>query len=191
MPRIVRIVPALLLLAVHAAAAQEEGGSARAIARLQVDISTYQAQVQVRTRELGRTIDVLGMLTDAADMVSQFAMDQSLSRARKKIEEAKAEADREPPLPEPVPKVIDIMTGLVAAPPFGTSADQLRARLFVEIGKLEEEILHDCEVLQREAGTVYGLQQSLARIGDSLHAASVAGGRASLYTRKRALKAVQ
>jgi primosomal replication protein N len=189
MPRIVRVAPALLLLlAAHVATAQEDGNSFRAIARIQVDISTYQAQVQARTQELGRRIDVLGMLTDAADMVSQFAMDQSLSRARKKIAEARAEADREPALQEPVPKVIDILDGLVASPPFGMSADQLRARLFVEIGKLEEEILHECEVLQREVNTVYGLQQSLGRIGDSLRTSSLAGGRASLYTRKRALK---
>lgn len=192
MPRIVRIVPALLLLlAARAAVAQEDGNSFRAIARIQVDVSTYQVQVQARTKELGRELDVLGMLTDAADMVSQFAMDQSLGRARKKIDEARAEADREPPLPEPVPKVIDIMTGLVASPPFGASADQLRARLFVEIGKLEEEILHECDALQREANTIGGIQQSLERINDSLRASSVAGVRASLYTRKRALKAPQ
>jgi hypothetical protein len=121
-------------------------------------------------------------------MVSPIALDQSLSRARKKVEEARAEADREPALQEPVPRVIDIVSGLVATPPFGMPGDQLRAKLFVEIGKLEEEILRQCDAFQREANAVDGIQQSLARIGDSLHGTSVAGGRASLYARKRAIK---
>jgi hypothetical protein len=189
MPRIVRIVPALLLLLAHAAAAQESGETARAIGRLRGDISLYQSLVQARAMELGRRIDVLGQLTEAADMVSPFAMDQSLGRARKKVEEARIEANREPPLDEPVPTVIDIVYGLVATPPFGTPGDQLRARLFVEIGKLEEDILQRCEAFQSEASTVDSLLRNLERIEDSLHTTAVAGGKASLYTRKRALKA--
>jgi hypothetical protein len=192
MPRIVRIVPALLLiLAAHAAAAQESGDTAQAIGRIGADVSIYQALAQARAVDLGRRIDVLGQLTEAADMVSPFAMDQSLGRARKKVEEARAEANREPALEEPVSTVIDIVSGLVTTPPFGTPGDQLRAKIFVEIGKLEEDILHQCEVFQREANTVDGLLRNLARIEDSLRAAAVAGGKASLYTRKRALKAGQ
>ena len=192
MPRVVRVVPALLLvLAAHAAFAQENGDAARAIASLRVDISTYQALAQARAMELGRRIDVLGQLTEAADMVSPFALDQSLSRARKKVEEARAEANREPPLDEPVPTVIDIVSGLVSTPPFGMPGDQLRAKVFVEIGKLEEDILQSCEAFQGEANTVDSLQRNLARIEDSLRAAAVSGGKASLYARKRALKAGQ
>lgn len=190
MSRIVRVVPALLLvLAAQAAFAQEDADAARAIDQVRRTIANYQATAQARAKELERRIDVLGQLTEAADMVSPFAMDQSLSRARKKVEEARAEANREPVLQEPVPTVIDIVSGLVATPPFGMPGDQLRAKLFIEIGKLEEDILRQCEAFQKEANTVYGLQQNLARIGDSLHGASVAGGRASLYTRKRAIKA--
>jgi len=189
MPRIVRVVPALLFfLAAQAAFAQEDVDASRAIDQLRRSVALYQLTAQNRAKELGRKIDVLGQLTDAADMVSPIALDQSLSRARKKVEEARAEADREPALQEPIPKVVDIVSGLVASPPFGISGDELRARLFVELGKLEEEILRQCDAFQREANAIDGLQQNLARIGDSLHASSVAGGKASLYTRKRALK---
>ena len=87
--------------------------------------------------------------------------------------------------------MIDIVSGLVSTPPFGMPGDQLRAKVFVEIGKLEEDILQRCEAFQSEANTVDSLQRNLARIEDSLRAAAVAGGKASLYTRKRALKAGQ
>jgi len=188
MPRIVRLVPAFLFLLAQAAFAQDTGDAARATSRISSAISSYQLQVQARAKELGRRIEVLGILTEAADMVSGFNMDQSLGRARKKVEEARAEADREPPLQEPVPTVIDIVSNLVATPPLGTPADQLRARIFVEIGKLEEEILQQCQAFQNEANGVDALARNLTRIEDTLRAGSVAGGKASLYTRKRALK---
>jgi hypothetical protein len=189
MPRIVRIVPAVLLvLAAHAAFAQEPGDAARALSQARNSVSSYMATVEVRANELGRKIEVLGYLTDAADSVSPIAMSQSLSRARRKVEEAKHEANEEPPLGEPVPTVVDIVSGIVATPPFGMPADQLRARLFVEISKLEEDILRQSQGFQSELQAVDALESTLSRISTTLHFAAVGGSRASLETRKRALK---
>jgi hypothetical protein len=67
-------------------------------------------------------------------------------------------------------------------------ADRLRARLFVEISKLEEDILRDADSFQREASTIDTLQSELQRISGSLRNVAVAGGRASLAVRKAALK---
>jgi hypothetical protein len=144
--------------------------------------------LQARAMELGRKIDVLGDLTEAADSVSPIAMSQSLTRARRKVEEANQESDREPALREPVPAVIDIVSELVKTPPFGMPADQLRARLFVEISKLEEEILRECDAFQNESQVVEAVGNMLERIRGTLHATAVAGTRASLLTRRRALK---
>ena len=189
MPRILRIVPAVLLfLGSHAAFAQDSPDAARAIEETRRGISSYLSATQARAMELGRKIDVLGDLTDAADSVSPIALSQSLTRARRKVEEAKQEADREPPLPEPAPAVIDIVAELVKTPPFGMPADQLRARLFVEISKLEEEILRECEAFQREVSLVDTLEVTLVRIRGTLHSTALAGTRASLQTRRRALK---
>jgi hypothetical protein len=192
MLRIVRIVPAILLvLGSHAALAQEPGEAARSAFELRNSIARYLADAQARARELGRKIDVLNDLTEAADSISPIAMDQSLARARRKAEEAKQEADREPALREPVPAVVDIVSELVKTPPFGMPADRLRARLFVEISKLEEEILRECDALQSESQVVEAIGDTLERIRGTLHATAVAGTRASLRTRRRALKSGQ
>ncbi|MFL6233748.1 MAG: hypothetical protein ACJ76N_11485 [Thermoanaerobaculia bacterium] len=189
MPRIVRVVPVILLaLGSHAALAQETGEAARSAFEMRNSISRYLADAQARAKDLGRQIDVLADLTEAADSVSPIAMSQSLTRARRKVEEAKAEADREPPLREPVPAVVDIVSELVKTPPFGMPADQLRARLFVEISKLEEEILRECDAFQSESQVVEAIGDTLARIRGTLHSTAVAGTRASLRTRRRALK---
>jgi hypothetical protein len=190
MRRIVRIVAVVLLaLGSHAAAAQESSvDSARALSEARRGVGSYMAAVQARAVELGREIDVLGELTEAADSVSAVATGQSLTRARHKVEEAKATADREPALGEPVPTVVDVVLHMVTTPPFGMPADQLRAKLFVEISQLEEDILRQCQAFQNEAQSVESLEATLARIRGTLHATAIAGGRASLLTRRRALK---
>jgi hypothetical protein len=189
MPRIVRIVSvALLALGSHAILAQEPVDTRRVLAETGNGIGALLDDATARSKQLGRKIDVLGDLTDAADSVSPIAMGQSLGRARQKAEEAKRETDKEPPLPEPAPAVVDIVSQLVNSPPFGMPADRLRARLFVEISKLEEDILRDADSFQREASVVDTLQNELQRISQSLRSVAVAGGRASLATRKAAIK---
>jgi hypothetical protein len=189
MPRFARIVLILVsILSSHRLLAQETLDTRRVLAETANGIGALLEDATARSKQLGRKIDVLGDLTDAADSVSPIAMGQSLSRARQKAEEAKREADREPPLPEPVLAVVDIVSQLILSPPFGTPADRLRARLFLEISKLEDDILRDADSFQREASTVDNLQFQLQRISQSLRNAAVAGGRASLATRKAALK---
>ncbi|HEX4962823.1 MAG TPA: hypothetical protein VF173_18450 [Thermoanaerobaculia bacterium] len=194
MIRMTRMVPAVLFalglaLGPHAAAAQEPSETtARTIAEIRNGVNRYSATTQRRLKELERKIDVLSQLTEAADTVSPIAMTQSLSRARQKVEEAQRDADKEPALGEPVPTVLDIVSHIVTTPPFGVPADQLRARLFVEISKLEEDVLQQCDAFQKEASTAEALEQTLGQIQRSLRAAAVAGGRASIVTRRRALK---
>jgi hypothetical protein len=190
MPRIVRFVPVVALLALgsHTILAQEPVDTRRVLAETGNGIGALLGDTQLRAKELGRKIDVLVHLTDAADSVSPISMGQSLGRARQKAEEARREADKEPPLPEPVLAVVDIVAQLVNTPPFGTPADRLRARLFVEIGKLEEDILRDAESFQSEANAIDSLQRNLERISGSLRNTAVAAGRASLATRKAAIK---
>lgn len=194
MSRIVRIVPAVLLfllfLGSQAALAQESLDAAQAIEETRRGISIYLSGTQARATELGRKIEVLKDLTDAADSVSPVALSLSLTRARQKVEEAKQEADRDPALREPVPAVIDIVSEMVKTPPFGMPADRLRARLFVEISKLEEEILREGEAFQREISLVDSMEVTLVRIRGTLHSTSLAATRASLQTRRRALKSV-
>jgi hypothetical protein len=190
MSRIVRIVPALLfVLASRAAAAQETSGeTARWIAEIRGGIGGYQGDVQTRVMDLRRKIEVLGELAEAADSVSPIAMGQSLTRARQKVEEARRDAGREPALGEPVPTVVDIVSQLVTTPPFGVPADKLRDRLFVEIGKLEVEVLRQADALQKEANAAASFEQSLARIQEALRSTAAGGARASLETRRLALK---
>lgn len=189
MPRFVRIVLAVLLaLCSRPLLAQEPLDTRRVIAETTNGIGALLEDATASSKQLGRKIDVLGALTDAADSVSPIAMGQSLGRARQKAEEAKRETDKEPPLPEPVPAVVDIVSQLVNSPPFGMPADRLRARLFVEIGKLEDDILRDAGSFQREASAIDTLQSQLMRISGSLRSVAVAGGRASLATRAAALK---
>lgn len=190
MSRIVWVVPSVLLVfGSHTLAAQESyGDTARWIAEIRIGVNGYQADVQARTKELGRKIDVLGSLTAAADAVSPIAMSQSLTRARQKVEEARRTADEEPALGEPVPAVLDVVSQSIASPPFGMPADKLRARLFVEIGKLEEDILRQAGALQREADQAESFARALGHIQDSLRAIAVAGGKASLQTRRVAIK---
>jgi hypothetical protein len=138
--------------------------------------------------DLGRRLAVLNDLADAADSVTPLTLNQSLSRARQKVEEARREASKEPPLGEPVPAVIDIVSNFVDSPPFGTSADRLRARLFVEIGKLEEDCLRRADSFQSEATGVDKLDRELQRITASLRTAAVAAGKTSLAVRRMALK---
>ena len=193
MPRIVRIVAVVLLaLGARAAGAQESfdpvRDPARALAEARRGIAVYLSAVQARATELGREIDVLAELTDAADSVSVIATGQSLTRARHKAEEAKTDANREPALRGSVLSVVDGVSELINKPPLGMPADQLRAKLFVEISRLEEEILRECETFQNEARQAESLEASLDRVRGTLHAGAIAGGRASLLTRRRALK---
>ena len=189
MPRFARIVLVLLsILCSQRLRAQETIDTRHVLAETTNGIGALLEDATARSKQLGRKIGVLGDLTDAADSVSPIAMGQSLGRARQKAEEAKREADKEPPLPEPVLAVVDIVSQLVTSPPFGMPADRLRARLFVEISKLEEDILRDADSFQREASTIDTLQSELQRISGSLRNVAVAGGRASLAVRKAALK---
>jgi hypothetical protein len=190
MPRFARIVPLIALLAFgsHSLFAQEPVDTRRVLAQTANGIGELQGDAQVRAKEMGRKLDVLGDLTDAADSVSPLAMGQSLGRARQKAEEARREAAKEPPLPESVLAVVDIVAQLVNSPPFGMPADRLRARLFVEIGKLEEDILRDADSFQSEASVIESLQRNLERISASLRTAAVAAGKASLAVRRLAIK---
>jgi primosomal replication protein N len=188
--RIVRIVPAVLLLfGSHAAAAQESSSdTARWLGEIRAGVSGYQADVRTRAMELGRKIEVLGDLAEAADSVSPIAMGQSLTRARQKVEEARRTAGREPALGEPVPTVVDIVSQLVTSPPFGVPADKLRDKLFVEIGKLEEDVLRQAAAFQKEAAMAESFERMLAQIRQTLNSTAVDGARASLATRRLALK---
>jgi hypothetical protein len=189
MPRMVRIVPVVLLaLGSHAVQAQEPTDTWRLIAETRNNVNRYMVDTRNRATELGRKIEVLNQLTEAADAVSPIAMSQSLTRARHKVEDAQRTAGKEPPLGEPVPTVVDIVFHLVDTPPFGTPADQLRARLFVEISKLEEDVLRQSEAFQKEADMAESLARTLEGIQGTLRTTAVAGTKASLQTRKRALK---
>jgi hypothetical protein len=188
--RIVRIMPAVLLVfGSHAVAAQETSSDTeRLLVEIRSGVNGYQADVRTRAMELSRKIEVLGDLTEAADSVSPIAMGQSLTRARQKVEEARRDADREPALGEPVPTVVDIVSQLVTSPPFGVPADKLRERLFVEISKLEEDILRQGAAFQKEAAMAESFERSLAQIQETLRSTAVSGARASLATRRLALK---
>jgi hypothetical protein len=190
MPRILRIVSVVFFLALwsHAVLAQEPVDTARVLAQTGNGVGDLLADAQARAKDLGRKIEILGDLSDAADSVSAVALGQSLSRARQKVEEARREAAKEPPLEEPVLAVVDIVSHDVTTPPFGMPADQLRARLFVEIGKLEEEILRQTTAFQNEANTIDSIRNNLERISASLRSMAVAGDRASLAVRRMALK---
>jgi hypothetical protein len=189
MPRFVRIVPVVLLvLGSRAAGAQEAPDPARAFAEAQRSISIYGSSVQARATELRRKIEVLAELTDAADSVSVMATGQSLTRARSKAEEAKKDAEREPPLDGHTLAVVDAVWELVNRPPLGMPADQLRAKLFVEISRLEEEVVRQSEAFLSETRQIEFLEASLERVGGMLHSTAMAGGSASLLTRRRALK---
>jgi hypothetical protein len=188
--RTVRIMPAVLLFfGSHAVAAQESSGDTeRLIAEIRVGVIGYQADVRTRAMELSRKIEVLDELAAAADSVSPLAMGQSLTRARQKVEEARRTADREPALGEPVPTVVDIVSRLVTSPPFGVPADKLRDRLFVEIGKLEEDILRQGAAFQKEAAMAESFERLLAQIQETLRSTAVSGAKESLATRRLALK---
>jgi hypothetical protein len=189
MSRIVRIVPVVLLvLGSRAAGAQEAPDTGRGLSEARGGVSVYSSALQARAAELGREIEVLSELTDAADSVSVNATGLSLTRARGKAEDAKKDAERDPVLSNQVLSVVDSVLLLVNRPPLGVPADQLRARLFVEISRLEEEILRQSDALLAEARQIEFLQTSLERVRDTIHAAAVAGSRASLLTRRRALK---
>jgi hypothetical protein len=118
-----------------------------------------------------------------------MALAQSLSRARQKVEDARKEAAKDPALGEPVGSVVDSLRLYVTNPPFGMPADQLRAGLFVELGRLEEDILHQSATFQSEADLIDTLVRNLDHVMDSLRNAAVQGGRASLATRRKAIKA--
>jgi len=189
MPRIVRIVPVVLLvLGSQAAGAQEVPDAAHAQSEARRGVSLYTSALQARVAELGREIDVLSELTDAADSVSVTATGLSLTRARNKAEDAKKDASRDPALAGHILAVVDSVLELVNRPPLGVPGDQLRARLFVEISKLEEEVLRHSEALLAEARQVEFLETSLERLRGTLNAAAAAGGHASLLTRRRALR---
>jgi hypothetical protein len=192
MPRIVRVVPVLLLLLLpfgsRPALAQEGSDTVRVIAATREAINAYQRDARIRGEELGRKLEVLGDLTDAADSVSPMALAQSLSKARQKVEDARKEAAKDPALGEPVASVVDNLRQYVANPPFGMPADQLRARLFVELGRLEEDILHQSATFQSEADLVDLLEKNLGHVRDGLRSAAVMGGKASLATRRKAIK---
>jgi hypothetical protein len=191
MPRIVRIVPIVLFaLGSHAAGAQEAPDTGRGLSEARRGVSVYTSALQARTAELGREIDVLSELTDAADSVSVNATGLSLTRARNKAEEAKKDAERDPALPGHVLSVVDSVLELINRPPLGVPGDQLRAKLFVEISKLEEEILRQSDALLSETRQIEFLETSLEQIRGRVQSTAVAGGRASLLTRRRALKAV-
>jgi len=190
MSRIACIVAALLLtLGSRGASGQETEDTARVIAGLRGGTAGFMRDAQTRAKQLGRKIGVLGTLADAAETVSPLAMGQSLTHALRKVDEARREAEREPALGEPVPAVIDIVSQWVTTPPFGMPADQLRARLFVEISKLEEDVLRESEALQNDANAAQSLARTLEGVEDTLRAAAVAGGKASLQIRKLALGA--
>jgi len=192
MPRFVRIVPVVLLaLGSQAAVAQEPPDVARALSEARQGISLYASALQARATEVGREIDVLAELTDAADSVSVMATGQSLTRARNKAEEAKKDATRDPALPNHVLAVVDSVLELVNRPPLGMPADQLRAKLFVEISRLEEEVLRQSSALLGETRQIEFLQTSLERLRGTLQNTAAAGTHASLLTRRAAIKGLR
>jgi hypothetical protein len=181
-------VVALLLAIVASAVAQEPVNPLKLLSDIRENLRIYAEDAKNRQAELVRKVQVLRALGDAGDLISTFSTSLSLDKARGKLADARRLAEADPPLSEPVPSVLATVDELLNRSGMAQPPDQLKARVFVAVSRLEEHVVQQVTALEGEAITLENIERGLHLVQSGLRTAVTSGLMTVIHIRRLAAK---
>jgi serine/threonine protein kinase len=181
----------VLLLAITASAvasAQEPANSARLLSDITDNLRLYAEGARTRQVELSRKVQVLRALGDAGGLISTFSTSLSLDKARGKLSDARRLAEVDPPLAEPVPSVLAAVDEVINRSGMAQPPDQMKAKVFVAVSRLEEHIVQQVTALEGEATTLENMERGLHLVQSGLRSVVTSGLTTVIHVRKLAAK---
>lgn len=163
-PVVRAVVAAALLVGAGATAtsAQDEPlDVGRGLSEIELRLRPVLAALRDRRQALAREASLLRALAAAGGAITQYATTSQVG-AREALERAAAKAAQDPPLAEPVPKVLRLLTDLLERPGVGVPAERLRARYFTLLHELELDVLDGMRAAQRDQAALHRLAAGLA-----------------------------
>ncbi len=182
----------LILLCATAASAvmraEEPVNSARLLSDIRENLRIYAEDAKNRQSELSRKVQVLRTLGDAGDFISTFSTSLSLDKARGKLADARRMAEADPPLLEPVSSVLAAVDELINRSGMTQAPDQMKAKVFVAVSRLEEHIVQQVAVLEGEASTLENMERGLHLVQSALRSVVTSGLTTVIHVRRLAAK---
>lgn len=167
--------------------AQAAPDSARVLGDIKENLRSYQEDSKNRINELTRKAQVLRTLADGAASISAFSTSVAFGKAREKCGDAQRLAQVDPPLSEPIPSVLGAVSQLINQPGMEPT-EQVKAKVFVAIGRLEEHVVEQAASIENEAGVLQGLEQSLSEARRGLRFTVGRAVGAAIHVRRLAIK---
>lgn len=186
-----RIVGLVLIFASAASTvihAQEAVNPARLLSDIRENLRIYADDARNRQAEVSRKIQVLRTLGDAADSISSFSTSLSLDKARGKLADARRLAEAEPTLSDPVSSVLAAVDELINRSGMGQPPDQMKAKVFLVVSRLEEHVVQQVSVLEGEALTLESLERGLHMVQSNLRSVVTSGLTTVIHVRRLAAK---
>ena len=181
----------ILLLGTEASAialAQEPVNVAKLLSDTRENLRIYADDARNRQAEVSRKIQVLRTLGEAADSISTFSTSLSLEKARGKFADARRLAEADPPLSEPVSSVLAAVDELVNRSGMGQPPEQMKAKVFLAVSRLEEHVVQQVTVLEGEAITLENLERGLHMVQSNLRSVVTSGLTTVIHVRRLATK---
>ena len=170
------------------ALAQEPVNVAKLLSDIRENLRIYAEDARNRQAEVSRKIQILRTLGDAADSISTFSTSLSLDKARGKLADARRLAEADPPLSEPVSSVLAGVDELINRSGMGQAPDQMKAKVFLVVSRLEEHVVHQVMVLEGEAITLENLERGLHMVQSNLRSVVTSGLTTVIQVRRLAAK---
>ena len=186
-----RIVGFVLVIATAASAvthAQEMVNSAKLLSDARETLRIYAEDARNRQAEISRKVQVLRTLGDAADSISNFSTSLSLEKARGKLADARRLAETDPQLSEPVSSVLAGVDDLINRSGMGQAPDQMKAKVFLLVSRLEEHVVQQVSVLEGEASNLESLERGLHMVQSNLRSVVTSGLTTVIHVRRLAAK---
>ena len=188
MGRIVGLVVVIATAAPAATHAQEMVNPAKLLSDARETLRIYAEDARNRQAEVSRKVQVLRTLGDAADSISSFSTSLSLDKARGKLADARRLAEADPPLSEPVSSVLAAVDELINRSGMGQPPDQMKAKVFLVVSRLEEHVVQQVSVLEGEATTLESLERGLHMVQSNLRSIVTSGLTTVIHVRRLAAK---
>lgn len=158
--------------------------TARTLSEIQEGIKVLSQSADLRRVALAREAETVRALATAADSISTFATSASYSQALRHFDDARRAALPDPALPEPFSSAVDDFGQLLGRPPAGASPLQVKARAFLIVGRLQEQLAQDTEAAHLEVQVLQQLSFSLSQIQNGLRNAALEGLKASIRAQR-------
>ena len=177
---------ALLLVTAAYATAQESVNPFKVLSDARENLRIYAEDAKNRQAEVLRKVQVLRALGDVGDLISTFSTSLSLDKARGRLADARRMAEADPPLSEPVPSVLAAVDELINRSGLGNPPDQMKARVFAAVSRLEEHVLQQVAALEAEVTTLENIERGLHVVTTGLRSVETGGLATVIHVRRLA-----